>query len=64
MNGDTPIIRPPSPFTTDDTIPFQRDGFGRISISEKRGRATLDARQSEYFSKRDQDKSEGKDVRC
>ena len=65
MNGDTPIIRPPSPFTTDDTTPFQRDGFGRISMSEKRGRATLDARQSEYYSKRDQDRSEGKDVhRC
>lgn len=59
MNGETPIIRPPSPFTTDDSNPFRRDGFGRISISEKRGRATLDARQSEYFNKREQDEEEG-----
>ena len=59
MNGDNTIIRPPSPFTTDEQIPFKRDGFGRISISEKRGRATLDAKQSEYFNKREQDGDEG-----
>lgn len=55
-NGDTNIIRPPSPFTTEDQTPFKRDGFGRMSMSEKRGRAALDARQSEYFIKREQDR--------
>lgn len=59
VNGETPIIRPPSPFSTDEDNPFQRDGFGRMSMSEKRGRAALDARQSEYFIKRDQDRNEG-----
>lgn len=58
-NGDANIIRPPSPFTTEDQTPFKRDGFGRMSMSEKRGRAALDARQSEYFIKREQDR-EGK----
>lgn len=55
-NGDANIIRPPSPFTTEDQTPFKRDGFGRMSMSEKRGRAALDARQSEYFIKREQDR--------
>ena len=59
MNGETPIIRPPSPFSSEDDNPFQRDGFGRLSMSEKRGRAALDARQSEFFMKRDQERSEG-----
>lgn len=58
-NGDSNIIRPPSPFTTEDQTPFKRDGFGRMSMSEKRGRAALDARQSEYFNKREQER-EGK----
>lgn len=55
-NSDANIIRPPSPFTTEDQTPFKRDGFGRMSMSEKRGRAALDARQSEYFIKREQDR--------
>ncbi|XP_067023280.1 partitioning defective 3 homolog isoform X1 [Acropora muricata] len=55
-NGDANIIRPPSPFTTEDQTPFKRDGFGRMSMSEKRGRAALDARQSEYFIKREQER--------
>ncbi|XP_015766108.1 PREDICTED: partitioning defective protein 3-like [Acropora digitifera] len=55
-NSDANIIRPPSPFTTEDQTPFKRDGFGRMSMSEKRGRAALDARQSEYFIKREQER--------
>lgn len=55
---ENPIIAPPSPFSSEEN-PFQRDGFGRLSMSEKRGRAALDARQSEFFMKRDQDRSEG-----
>lgn len=63
VNGDAPIIRPPSPFSSnEEQTPFQRDGFGRMSMSEKRGRAALDARQSEYFIKREQDRSEGRDT--
>lgn len=59
-SAENPIIAPPSPFSSEDGNPFQRDGFGRLSMSEKRGRAALDARQSEYFVKRDQDRSESK----
>ena len=31
-------------------------------MSEKRGRAALDARQSEYFMKRDQEKNDSKEA--
>lgn len=62
VNGETPIIRPPSPFSSEDDNPFRRDGFGRLSMSEKRGRAALDARQSEFFMKRDQERSEGENL--
>lgn len=58
-NAENSIIAPPSPFSTEEN-PFQRDGFGRTSMSEKRGRATLDARQSEFFVKREQDRNEGR----
>lgn len=56
-NVENSIIAPPSPFSEEEN-PFQRDGFGRTSMSEKRGRATLDARQSEYFIKREQERTE------
>ena len=59
-NGEAPIIRPPSPFSTEEKNPFERDGFGRVSMSEKRGRGTLDARQSEFYHKRESDGNEGK----
>lgn len=59
-SAENQIIAPPSPFSSEDGNPFQRDGFGRLSMSEKRGRAALDARQSEYFIKRDQERSESK----
>lgn len=59
-SAENQIIAPPSPFSSEDGTPFQRDGFGRLSMSEKRGRAALDARQSEYFIKRDQERSESK----
>lgn len=59
-NAENQIIAPPSPFSSEDDNPFQRDGFGRLSMSEKRGRAALDARQSEYFMKRDQERNESK----
>lgn len=59
-SAENQIIAPPSPFSSEDGNPFQRDGFGRLSMSEKRGRAALDARQSEYFIKRDQERNESK----
>ena len=59
-SAENQIIAPPSPFSSEDGNPFQRDGFGRLSMSEKRGRAALDAKQSEYFIKRDQERSESK----
>lgn len=61
-SAENQIIAPPSPFSSEDTNPFQRDGFGRLSMSEKRGRAALDARQSEYFMKRDQEKNDSKEA--
>lgn len=62
-SAENQIIAPPSPFSSEDIDnPFQRDGFGRLSMSEKRGRAALDARQSEYFIKRDQDRNESKEA--
>ena len=64
-SGDNQIIAPPSPFSSDEN-PFQRDGFGRQSMSEKRGRGTLDATQSEYYNKREKDRSgsKGKILLC
>ena len=34
-----------------DKIPFQRDAFGRLSMSERKGRAHLDATKSDFYSK-------------
>lgn len=59
-SAENQIIAPPSAFSSEDVNPFQRDGFGRLSMSEKRGRAALDARQSQYFMKRDQEGNERK----
>ncbi len=34
-----------------DAMPFERDAFGRLSMSERKGRAHLDATKSDFFSK-------------
>eukprot|EP00794_Sanderia_malayensis_P003245 gene3245-3726_t len=34
-----------------DTLPFSRDAFGRLSISERKGRAHLDATKSDFYYK-------------
>ena len=45
---------PLSPLDADGvTNPFDRDGIGRQSMSEKRGRAALDAKQSTFFVNRE-----------
>lgn len=59
-SAENQIIAPPSPFSSEEINPFQRDGFGRLSMSEKRGRAALDSRQSQYFMNRDQERNERK----
>lgn len=34
-----------------NNLPFSRDGFGRLSISEKKGRGQLDAKKSAFYNK-------------
>ncbi len=34
-----------------DALPFERDAFGRLSMSERKGRAHLDATKSDFYSK-------------
>lgn len=38
---------------------FSRDGFGRLSISEKKGRGQIDAKQSQFYNKLKKCKSMG-----
>lgn len=40
-----------------DTMPFSRDAFGRLSMSERKGRAHLDATKSTLYSKLKKSKS-------
>ena len=49
-----------SPRDEDGNIIFQREGFGRQSMSEKR-RAHLDPRVSEFYQKLKQSKEKGSD---
>lgn len=40
-----------------DSMPFARDAFGRTSMSERKGRAHLDATKSDFYSKLKKSKS-------
>ena len=60
LEDDSAFV-PESPLPDDS--PFSREGFGRQSMSEKRGRGTLDAKQSEFYLKREQQRS-NESVNC
>ncbi|XP_065052924.1 partitioning defective 3 homolog isoform X2 [Rhopilema esculentum] len=40
-----------------DAMPFSRDAFGRLSMSERKGRAHLDATKSDFYSRLKKSKS-------